>query len=44
MQNSVKDSFLDGLGNGIGYGSILIIVKNLQDSTIFLWFNFSKVS
>jgi len=26
MKNNVKDSFLDGLGNGLGYGLILIIV------------------
>ena len=31
MQNSVKDSFLDGLGNGIGYGSILIIVSIFRE-------------
>ena len=27
MSNSPKDSLLDGLGNGIGYGVILIIVS-----------------
>ena len=26
MQNSVRDSFLDGIGNGLGYGFILIVV------------------
>ena len=26
MQNSVRDSFLDGVGNGLGYGFILIVV------------------
>ena len=26
MQNSVKDSFYDGIGNGLGYGLILMIV------------------
>ncbi len=26
MQNTVKDSFLDGLGNGLGYSMILLIV------------------
>ena len=26
MQNNVKDSFLDGLGNALGYGIILILV------------------
>ena len=31
MQNSVKDSFLDGLGNGIGYGSILILVSLFRE-------------
>ena len=31
MQNSVKDSFLDGLGNGVGYGSILILVSLFRE-------------
>jgi len=31
MQNTVKNSFLDGLGNGIGYGSILIIVAIFRE-------------
>jgi len=31
MSNSPKDSILDGLGNGIGYGSILIIVSMLRE-------------
>ena len=26
MKNSVKDSFLDGIGNGLGYGLILLVV------------------
>lgn len=26
MQNTVRDSFLDGIGNGLGYGFILIVV------------------
>jgi Na+-transporting NADH:ubiquinone oxidoreductase subunit D len=26
MKNNVKDSFLDGVGNGLGYGLILIVV------------------
>ena len=26
MQNTVRDSFLDGVGNGLGYGFILIVV------------------
>ena len=28
MQNNVKSSFLDGLGNGLGYGAIFIIVAS----------------
>ena len=31
MNNSPKDSVLDGLGNGIGYGSILIIVSMFRE-------------
>lgn len=31
MSNNVKRSFLDGLGNGIGYGSILIIVAFIRE-------------
>ena len=31
MQNDVKSSFLDGLGNGLGYGSILIIVASFRE-------------
>ena len=31
MSNSPKDSVLDGLGNGIGYGSILIIVSMFRE-------------
>ena len=31
MQNTVKDSFLDGLGNAIGYGSILIMVSMFRE-------------
>ena len=27
MQNNIKDSFLDGLGNGLGYGMMLILLK-----------------
>ena len=26
MKNSVRDSFLDGVGNGLGYGLILVVV------------------
>ena len=31
MQNNVKSSFLDGLGNGLGYGAILIIVAAFRE-------------
>ena len=31
MQNNVKDSFLDGLGNSLGYGMILIIVAFFRE-------------
>jgi Na+-transporting NADH:ubiquinone oxidoreductase subunit D len=31
MQNSPKDSLLDGLGNGIGYGAVLIIVAIIRE-------------
>ena len=31
MQNDVKSSFLDGLGNGLGYGGILIIVASFRE-------------
>jgi len=31
MSNPPKDSILDGLGNGIGYGSILIIVSMFRE-------------
>ena len=31
MSNSPKDSMLDGLGNGVGYGSILIIVSIFRE-------------
>ena len=31
MQNNVKASFLDGLGNGVGYGSILILVSLFRE-------------
>ena len=31
MQNNVKDSFLDGLGNGIGYGIMLILVAFFRE-------------
>ena len=31
MQNNVKSSFFDGLGNGIGYGVILILVSAFRE-------------
>ena len=31
MSNTPKDSLLDGLGNGVGYGSILIIVSVFRE-------------
>ena len=31
MSNSPKDSLLDGIGNGIGYGTILIIVSVIRE-------------
>ena len=31
MSNSPKDALMDGLGNGIGYGSILIIVSIFRE-------------
>ena len=31
MQNDVKSSFVDGLGNGLGYGSILILVASFRE-------------
>ena len=31
MQNNVKASFLDGIGNGFGYGAILIIVASIRE-------------
>ena len=31
MKNSVKRSFLDGLGNGLGYSLILIIVSVFRE-------------
>ena len=31
MQNNVKDSLMDGLGNGLGYGAILIIVAAFRE-------------
>ena len=31
MQNGVKESFIDGLGNGLGYGIILILVAAFRE-------------
>ena len=31
MNNSVKDSFLDGVGNGLGYSVILLIVGAVRE-------------
>ena len=31
MTNNVKDSFLDGLGNGFGYAIILVIVAFIRE-------------
>tara|TARA_Y100001960_G_scaffold93471_1_gene100656 strand:- start:43 stop:633 length:591 start_codon:yes stop_codon:yes gene_type:complete len=31
MQNNVKDSFVDGLGNALGYGLILILVAAFRE-------------
>ncbi len=31
MSNSVRDSFLDGIGNGLGYGLILVVVGFLRE-------------
>jgi len=31
MQNGVKESFMDGLGNGLGYGAILILVATFRE-------------
>ena len=31
LQNPPKDSFLDGLGNGLGYGIILIAVASIRE-------------
>ena len=33
MKNSVGPSFLDGLGNGLGYSAILIIVATIRELT-----------
>ena len=31
MQNNVKDSFIDGVANGLGYGLILILVSIFRE-------------
>ena len=31
MQNNIKDSFMDGLGNGLGYGVMLILVAFFRE-------------
>ena len=31
MQNNIKDSFFDGLGNGLGYGLMLILVAFFRE-------------
>ena len=31
MQNTPKDSLIDGIGNGIGYGGVLIIVAVIRE-------------
>tara|TARA_B100000959_G_C14724680_1_gene518396 strand:- start:46 stop:636 length:591 start_codon:yes stop_codon:yes gene_type:complete len=31
MQNNVRDSFLDGVGNGLGYGMMLILVAFFRE-------------
>ena len=31
MQNSVKDSFLDGIANSAGYGGVLILVASIRE-------------
>ena len=31
MQNNIKDSFFDGLGNGLGYGMMLILVAFFRE-------------
>ena len=41
MQNGVKDSFLDGVGNGLGYSLILLLVGFLREllgsGSLFGW-------
>mgnify|MGYP001333112550 CR=1 FL=1 len=31
MQNNIKDSFMDGIGNGLGYGLMLILVAFFRE-------------
>jgi Na+-transporting NADH:ubiquinone oxidoreductase subunit D len=41
LQNPPKDSFLDGLGNGLGYGIVLIAVASIREILGFgKWFGF----
>ena len=48
MKNTVRDSFLDGLGNGLGYGLILMVVGFFRElfgsGQLFGFTVFSKVS
>jgi Na+-transporting NADH:ubiquinone oxidoreductase subunit D len=42
LQNPPKDSFLDGLGNGLGYGIILVTVASIREILGFgKWLGFS---
>jgi len=44
LQNPPKDSLLDGLGNGLGYGMVLIAVASIREILGFgKWFGFSLV-
>ncbi len=48
MQNSVRDSFLDGIGNGLGYSLILMVVGFIRElfgsGTIFNVTVFPRIS
>ena len=42
LQNTPKDSLLDGLGNGLGYGIILIAVASIREVLGFgSWLGFT---
>ena len=42
LQNPPKDSLLDGLGNGLGYGIVLIAVASIREILGFgKWLGFS---